>query len=258
MLKEKLIISPFNPVFFLVTGFFLLLLSVISFLVKGKSEKVKKTVFVMICLFTCVCFFLYKYALSLDPEFDRLTAYIGGYNWWGELPFHLCNVNMILMPIAVLGDYRPLKSFCFFIGPLGAAMALLMPGAGFDHAYLFLPRIIGFYGTHFMIVIEALMLMTFGFYQPAYRDIPKAMVILVLLGLIMHGLNLLFRYSGLNSRSNFFYTMETEENPILELLYSLIPCPLIYLLPVLPIPALYMCFIVWLYHLFMGNKKGSA
>ena len=137
-------------------------------------------------------------------------------------------------------------------------MALLMPGAGFDHAYLFLPRIIGFYGTHFMIVIEALMLMTFGFYQPAYRDIPKAMVILVLLGLIMHGLNLLFRYSGLNSRSNFFYTMETEENPILELLYSLIPYPLIYLLPVLPIPALYMCFIVWLYHLFMGNKKGSA
>ena len=124
MLKEKLIISPFNPVFFLVTGFFMLLLSVISFLVKGKSEKVKKTVFVMICLFTCVCFFLYKYALSLDPEFDRLTAYIGGYNWWGELPLHLCNINMLLIPIAVTTRKKALPSFCFFVGPIGAMMAL--------------------------------------------------------------------------------------------------------------------------------------
>ena len=249
MLKEKLIVSPFNSVFWMLTTFFAFLLAALSFLAKEWNGGTKTFVFVSICLFTCISFFLYKYALSFDSEYDRLTQYIGGYNWWGELPFHLCNINMILLLVAVLGDFHSLKSFCFFIGPLGAAMALLMPGSGFDHAYLFLPRIIGFYGTHFMIVIEALMLVTFGFYKPVYGDIPKAMVILVVLGLLMHGLNLLLRCSGLNRRSNYFFTMETEENSFLNLLRSLIPYPFLYLLPLFPLPALYMCLVVWFFNL---------
>ena len=39
---------------------------------------------------------------------------------------------MILIPIAVLKKSRPLMCFCFFLGPLGALMALLMPGNGFN------------------------------------------------------------------------------------------------------------------------------
>ena len=256
MLKDKLIISPFNGTFWLTTVFFLLVLLAMTLSVKGKSEKTKKCVYVSVCLFTCIWFFIYKYELSLDQDFDRLRESFGGFNWWGELPFQLCNINMILMPIAVVTGSRSMKSFSFFIAPLGALMALIMPGAGFDQAYLFLPRIIGFYGTHFMIVIEALALLTFGFYRPDYRDIPKAMAILVLLGLTMYGLNMFLRRSGLYDRANYFFTVETEENPVLELLYSLIPYPPFYLLPALPVPALYMCFITLLYRLI--HKKRPA
>ena len=39
---------------------------------------------------------------------------------------------MILIPIAVLRKSRPLMSFSFFLGPLGALMALVMPGNGFN------------------------------------------------------------------------------------------------------------------------------
>ena len=251
MLKEKLIVSPFNFVFWVLTAFFAFLLTVISFLAKEWNEGIKTAVFVTICLFNCVFFFLYKSALSRDPEYDRLRTSMGGFSWWGELPFHLCNINMILLPVAVMGNIQSLKSFCFFIGPLGAAVALLMPGSEFDNAYLFLPRIIGFYGTHFMIIIEALMLVTFGFYRPAYQDIPKAIAILVALCLAMHGLNLFLRRFGIYDRSNYFYTMETEENSFLAFFYSRIPHPFFYLLPLFLVAALYMCLVAWLYGLIV-------
>lgn len=235
----------------MLTVFFAFLLTALSFLAKGWDEGTKIVVFVTVCLLTCICFFLYKYSLSLDPEYDRLRAFIGGFSWWAELPFHLCNINMILLPVAVLGNIQPLKSFCFFIGPLGAAVAILMPGSEFDHAYLFLPRIIGFYGTHFMIIIEALMLVTFGFYQPVYQDIPKAIATLIALCLAMHLLNLFLRRSGIYDRSNYFYTMETEGNSFLAFFYSRIPYPFFYLLPLFLMTALYMCLVVWLYGLIM-------
>ena len=109
-------LRPFNAVFFGTAAVFLLLLIVSSLILRGRSEKTRKTVLVAACLVTFVGFFLYKYALSLDAEYDRLITDMDGFNWWGELPLHLCNVNMILIPIAVLTDCKPLKGFCFFVG----------------------------------------------------------------------------------------------------------------------------------------------
>ena len=39
---------------------------------------------------------------------------------------------MILIPIAVMKDRRSLMSFCFFLGPLGALMEIMMPGNGLE------------------------------------------------------------------------------------------------------------------------------
>ncbi len=166
------IIRPFNPVFMLVFAFFLLLLIVSSILLKGKSEKLRTTVLVTACMITLVGFFVYKYYLSLDTAFNEITASKGGFNWWGELPLQMCNINMILIPIAVTKKSRPLMSFCFFVGPLGAMMALAMPGLGFDGYSLLLPRMLGYYGTHFMVVIEGLAIVTYGFFRPSFRDLP--------------------------------------------------------------------------------------
>ncbi len=171
------IIRPFNPVFMLVFAFFLLLLIVSSILLKGKSEKLRTTVLVTACMITLVGFFVYKYYLSLDTAFNEITASKGGFNWWGELPLQMCNINMILIPIAVTKKSRPLMSFCFFVGPLGAMMALAMPGLGFDGYSLLLPRMLGYYGTHFMVVIEGLAIVTYGFFRPSFRDLPQCQLL---------------------------------------------------------------------------------
>ena len=231
MQSDCWIMHPFNACFFVCFAAFLLLLTVTAVALRGKSERTKQAVLIGACLVTLLGFFAYKYALSVDADYDRLTASMGGFNWWGELPLHLCNINMILVPIAVSRKNRALMSFCFFVGPLGALMALVMPGNGFDGFSIFLPRMLGYFGTHFMVVIECLAVAAFGFYRPTFRDLPKTLLAILLVSFGVFCINLLLRFTGLHPKANYFYSVETEGNPILELFYSVIPFPYLYLLP---------------------------
>ena len=179
---------------------------------------------------------------------------MGGFNWWGELPFQLCNINMIIIPIAVLKKSRPLMCFGFFLGPLGALMALVMPGNGFDGYSILLPRMLGYYGTHFMIVIEGLALVTFGLLRPRYSDIPKTLLATLPILLIVLAINYILRWTGLHPKSNYMFMMETEGNPLLELFYSWIPVPCLYLLPSFVILSVYM-FLVTSGFFLAGRRK---
>ena len=237
------IMRPFNTLFCIVSAAFLVVLVAAGLLLRGRSDRAKRTVIVVACLLTLVGFFVYKYFLSIDAEFDRLTASMGGFNWWGELPLQLCNINMLLIPVAVLLDKRALMSFAFFVGPLGALMALVMPGMGFDGYSLLLPRMLGYYGTHFMITIEALALAVFGLYRPRFRDIPKTLLAMFVIALGVFGINMLLRWTGLHPHANYFFSVETEGNFLLEMFRSWIPLPFLYLLPGIVILGAYMALI---------------
>ena len=237
------VIRPFNTVFLITFAAFLLLLLAASILLRGKRESTRQTVLVIACLATLVGFFFYKYYLSQDADFNVITADMGGFNWWGELPLQLCNINMILIPIAVLKKSRPLMSFCFFLGPLGALMALAMPGNGFSGYSLLLPRMLGYYGTHFMIVIEGLAIVCFGLYRPRFRDLPRTVVAALLIAFGVFVINMLLRWSGLHPKANYFFSVETEGNALLELFHSWIPVPFLYLLPCIVILGVYMALV---------------
>ena len=224
------IMHPFNGVFFACFALFLLLLVLAGVCLRGCSERTKKTVLVTACVLTLLGFFVYKYFLSIDAEFNEATASMGGFNWWGELPLQLCNINMILLPIAVLANRR-------------ALMALVMPGMGFDGYPILLPRMLGYYGTHFMIIIEALALAVFGLYRPRFRDLPGTVLALVLISLAVFGFNVLLRATGLHPKANYFFSVETEGNPVLDLFYSRIPYPWLYELPSILILLPYMLLI---------------
>ena len=76
--SNVLVIRPFNTVFFITFAVFLLLLVIASILLKGKSERAKKTVLVAACTVTFIGFFFYKYFLSIDNDYNILTASTGG------------------------------------------------------------------------------------------------------------------------------------------------------------------------------------
>lgn len=235
---------PFNPLFLAIFAAHLLLLTGVSLWLRDKREDTRRAVLVAACAATLAGFFVYKYYLSRDAAYSALTADMGGFNWWGELPLQLCNINTILIPIAVLRKSRPLMCFSFFVGPLGALMALVMPGKGFDGFPLLLPRMLGYYGTHFLLVIEGWALAAFGLYRPRFSDLPKAVLALFLLALGIFGVNLLLRWTGLHPKANYFYTVETEGNPLLEIFHGWIPVPFLYMLPCIGILAAYMALVM--------------
>ena len=237
------IMSPFNHLFIIVSIFFILLLVLATRLMKNRTDRTKRTVIVSACILTLIGFIVYKIFLSLDSDFNVITSKMGGFNWWGELPLQLCNINMIMIPIAVLTRKRPLLSFCFFVGPLGALMALIMPGNGFDGYSLLLPRMLGYYGTHFFIIIEALAIVTFGLYRPKFRDLPLTALALLVIALIVFGFNMLLRFTGLHPKANYFFSVETEGNFLLEMFYKILPYPFLYLLPSIVILGVYMALV---------------
>lgn len=258
MNAEFWVMRPGNALFCAVLAAFLLLLAGASLLLRRKSEKCRRAVLIAACVLTMLGFIAYKYSLSVDREFNIITAEMGGFNWWGELPLHLCNVNMILIPIAVLKKSRPLACFGFFLGPLGAMMALLMPGNGFDGYSLLLPRMLGYYGTHFMIVIEGLALVTFGLFRPKLRDLPRAILTALLIAFGSFLINLLLRRSGLHPKANYFFSMETEGNFLLELFHSWLPFPFLYLLPCTGILGIYMLAVTLPFELFERRRKKKS
>jgi uncharacterized membrane protein YozB (DUF420 family) len=109
--------EPFNALFIGIFAALIFILILASLFLRKKSIETRKKVLVIASLLTLIGFVIYKYCLSMDAEFDAIRTSIGmgGFNWWGELPLHLCNINMILIPIAVLKDKRELLAFCFFV-----------------------------------------------------------------------------------------------------------------------------------------------
>ena len=252
------VIRPFNPVFIAAFAAFILLLVLASLLLRGKSEKTRQTVLVTASVAAFIGFFVYKYYLSIDASYNAITAGMGGFNWWGELPLQLCNINMILIPVAVLRKSRPLMCFGFFIGPLGALMALVMPGNGFEGYSLLLPRMLGYYGTHFMIIIEGWALVAFGLFRPRFSDLPKAILTLVLLAFGIFCVNLLMRWTGLHPKANYFYSVETEGNALLEIFHKWIPVPFLYLIPSIGILGAYMAVIMLGFVIADRIRKGKT
>lgn len=257
MQSDFWIMRPFNGLFLAVFAAFLLLLIVSSLLLRKKPERTKRIVLIAACVVTTIGFVVYKYFLSLDRDFNVLTAEMGGFNWWGELPLQLCNINMLLIPLAVWKKNRPLACFGFFVGPLGAMMALAMPGNSFSGHSLLLPRMLGYYGTHFMIVIEGWALVSFGLFRPKLRDLPWAALALLGIAFGAFLVNLLLRTSGLHPKANYFFTMETEGNPLLEIFHRWVPLPYLYLIPCLGILVPYMLLVTLPFEL-LDRKKARA
>lgn len=237
-----MIIKPFNAVHIGLFVFAAAVIVALYFALYRADEDTKKWVVVAICAANVIGFFLYKFALSRDAEFLRVNC-ISRFNWWNELPLQLCNINMFLIPIGLLTKKRAVMGFSFFVAPLGAVMALLFPEPAFTGFSLFLPRMLGFYGTHIVIFICGISLATLGLYRPQLRDFPGIYLTLICLACGAHVLNLVLRRT-VCPFANYFFTYPADIS-ILRLFFKWIHVPLLYLVPGLAILGAYM-ITVWL------------
>ena len=107
-----------------------------------------------------------------------------------------------------------------------------------------LPRMLGYYITHFLVVTTCLSLGTFGLLEPGFSDLPKTLAATFIITFLIHLVNTLFRISGLYEKANYFYTIETEGNFLLEIFFRWIPFPFLYLMPGLVILTVYILLVL--------------
>ncbi len=230
---DKFVIYTFNGVFNVLFAFFAVIVTVVAIVFRNRSAEAKRAFVAGFYILALVYFFFYKYQLSIDAPYSviQYEAGNGGFSWWSELPLNLCNITLIITPIAMFTDSRLLKSFIFYISPVGALMALLMPSPGFGGYSILLPRVAGFYLTHFAAFISGPMICVLKLYRPEFKDVLKCFATFFTIACIVFIVDVLLRITGINPYSNYFFLMFADGNPILEMLYSLIPIAGLYILP---------------------------
>lgn len=244
-----MIIRQFNWVHIMVYLVTAGLTVLVSFLFKNKSQKAKDILVYALGIFNILFFFVYKLMLYLDPSYDT-------FNIWMELPLHLCNINLFIIPLGVLLDSKFLKSFGFYVAPFAALIALTTPSPLFINYPIFSPRCIGYYGTHMVIVLQGIILCTLGYIKPSYKAMPGLFIFIVVLSLTIFGVNkLLYLTTGVTT--NYFYTVHDNGIGPLQLLWKLIPVQYIYLLPGFVIYAVYAFLLTLPFELVEKNKQNK-
>ena len=230
-------ITPFRGLHLLLLLLTAAAVLLIFLLLRGKPEARRSRYLIGVCFFNLALFAGYKLSLSMDAAYIR-AYYPNGFSIFNELPLHLCNINLFLIPLGVWKRNRSIMGFSFFVAPLGALMALLFPEPLFSGFSLLMPRIFGYYVTHAILVVCGLSLATLGFYRPDPRDIPRILKTFGLLAVGAHLINLLLRLT-LCPEANYFFTYGAEIG-VLKLFWRIIPAPLLYGLPAPLILAGYM------------------
>lgn len=225
-----MIIKQFNLTYFLVLLIIVIYIALVSFLFKKRSQRQKDLFMVSLGMFNILFFLVYKICLSQD-DYEFII--------WKELPLQLCNINMFIIPLAVIFKNKYLLSFGFYVAPLAAIMAITFPELAFTNNSIFLMRNIGFYGTHSVIAIMGILLFSLGYIKPNVKDFIPLTLAATVLSLFAFLINLLL-FSITNVETNYFFTMHTSDISLLNLFYNLIPVKYIYLLPALGILIAYV------------------
>jgi uncharacterized membrane protein YwaF len=216
-------------------------IAVVSFLIwllfHKRSEAMRRRVIMIICIGNLLLFLLYKYWLSQDLSY--LDSYDRGtFNVWLELPLQLCNISLLLIPLSLFARRESFYAFCFYTACVGALMAIASPIALFT-GDLLLPRNIGFYGTHALLIVCGVSLRTLKFIIPRQRDVFLALLILSITACAMHGVNTFIRQT-FHVDANYFYTYGADGSAVLGIVHNILPVPLAYLflLLIVIVPAL--------------------
>lgn len=248
-------IQPFNGAYFLLLLLIGLLTAAITHSFSGRPEADRERVIYTISACNILFFVLYKGLLSQDGDFLEVS-HMEKFNWLNELPIQLCNINLFLIPIGLKRRDRALMGFSFFVAPLGALAAITCPEPAFSGYSVLLSRILGFYGTHALLIVSGLSLATLGFYRPEKRDFSGIYAAASVMGVCIHLINFLLR-KGLCPQANYFYTYPTDI-AILHLFWKLIPVPLLYLLPAFGILTVYMLLVCGVLRLLDHVKEQRA
>ena len=162
---------------------------------------------------------------------------------WGAplsyLPLHLCSLNALILPIAVLNRNKTLSNL-LLVWCLGALVALV---ANFEMAEtkLFGEPFCFYYFPHIFEFGIPLLLFKLGLVKKDARCIGSTIGITMLIYTFVHFCNkAINQYTDTNA--NYMFSIEAT-NPLTALFYQVIPCEYWYMYLAVPIVAAYLLIV---------------
>lgn len=184
--------------------------------------------------------------LMVLNEAAKYTVLIATGQWNNNyLTLHLCGINIFVCLFYALKPKEIVAEFLYAVCMPGAAIALIsptwreLPFVNFMHLHS--------YSIHIMLVSFPIMLIAGGF-KPNFRNLHKVLGILACFCVPIYFLNYLLD-------TNFFFLRFTENNPILEILASILGEKTFFLgFPVLLAAAWALLYLPWV----ISEKRALA
>lgn len=129
-----------------------------------------------------------------------------------DLPFHLCGLNIFMIAINAWKPNKTVNNFLYFTCIPGALAALLFPDwyalplGNYMHLHSFI--------IHILLTMYPIVLLVNGELKPSIKDMPKALLLLLILAVLVFGLNQLWD-------SNYMFMSYVEDGNPLQIFENL-------------------------------------
>jgi len=233
-------IEHFNLTHILVIiGMPLLIFLSIYFSLAKHDEKIKRKVLLLLCGFNAVLYVAYMIAHVVDPNFH--------FEILNNLPLHFCNINLVLIPLAILTRNKTLMAYQVYFGFPLATVALIVVYPLFLSTSILEFKTFTYFFYHSVLVVLPILLVKFRIFTPSFKIIWQPTVLLLTLTLIAHIINVTFRATGLSSEANYFFTHGLDGDFFTEFFWSIVPFNFFFLLPALLLFAPYIFVITFIF-----------
>ena len=181
-----------------------------------------------------------RYYTILAMSFSGIVAIIYNLAAWGSpleyLPFHMCSILAIMLPITVLTRSRYMGNL-LLVWCLGSLLALIINHAS-GHFIIPSAAFFIYYIPHVFEFGVVIYLFKFGYVKKDYKCIPVTVGATVVIYTIVHLINValtryveaneIVDYAGNLLTFNYMFSM-TPDNPVLALFWKVIPHPYWYM-----------------------------
>lgn len=206
-----------------------LITAAICLILRRKPMALRKKGLLSICIFTAVMFYVHRFFLFQDSGYLAKYGDIPSEKLICLLPLHLCYLSLIFLIIGLLKNNAGLLSFCFYCSSCGAIFAIIAPEDIFCGVSIFNPSVLLFYLLHGLLLSLYFSVGFLGIIKPSLSLLPRVMLILLVTGVIIHGINYIGHLCGIENM-NYFYTMKPSGSSLLVFLWKLLPVSLFYIL----------------------------
>lgn len=221
------------------------------FLLRKKDQKVIRTVLIILSSICCLIFMgrmFFGWEGSRIFEKGSKTTL---------LPLELCNINIFITLIALIVNKKFLNNYLYFVSLVGGIIPLLVfpdvhmitSGRNIFH-YMFFD----YWIIHTHLVAIPIVMISCKLFTPSIKQIPWVLLTTLGIYFIAFLSSIILRNFESFKTANYMYTMSHNNLPILKQLYSLIPIPFIYGLPLI-IPITGVLYLMGLPFIKRGEKN---